>query len=103
MWSKVGPPELTIYLYWRLARFTSSWKILIPPPQIPLDPLIPLLWLYDLFIYVKGVLEAFTLKDLASCGCSEDEKVENFAVDDGDVEVIVRWNKMEDVGERGGG
>ena len=67
------------------------------------DPLSPLLWLYDLFLYVKGVLEVLTLKDLTSCGCSEDEKVQELVVDDGDVKVVVGWAKMEGVGERGGG
>ena len=48
------------------------------------------------------MLEAFILKNLASCSCSEDEKVEELAVDDGDVEVVVGGVRMEYLEERDG-
>ena len=48
---------------------------------------------------MKGVLQAFTLNNLACCSCSEDEKVEELAADDGDVEVVVGGVKMEYLGE----
>ena len=63
------------------------------------DPLRPFLRLYNFFAHVKGVLKTFTFKNFTSGGCSEDEKVEKFAVDGRDVEVIVRWIKMKDIGE----
>lgn len=59
-------------------------------------PLSPFLRLCNLFVHVKGGLNAFTFKNVTTDG---DEKVEKFDVDGQDVEVIVRWIKMKNVGE----
>ena len=64
-----------------------------------MNPLSPFLRLYNLFVHVKGVLKVFTFQNFTSSGCSKYEEVKKFAVDDRDVEVIVGWGRMEDVGE----
>jgi len=48
---------------------------------------------------VKGVLKSFAFKDFTSGSCCEDEKIEMFAVDDGDVEVMVKKIEVKDVRE----
>jgi len=64
-----------------------------------LNPLRPFFRLHNLLVHVKGVLKAFAFKNFTSGSCSEDEKVEKFAVDNGDIEVLVKRIEVKDVGE----
>jgi len=46
---------------------------------------------------VKGVLKLLAFKAFTSGSCCEDEKVEKFSVDDGDVEVMGERIEVKDV------